>query len=402
MRALSKQTRTSIAAAILTLPLFALAMVPTAVGHEASVESAAAYSKVDHDLSPDDPSKDESGLATDLGISHDELRQQLAHQDAMDAIPFQKLDNGYAEDGSILGTNFVLWYRSSAEPTSELLEAMRAADVLQHVEFEKVPLSQDSLLQTAEALHTELRTNGSDIGVTIDTAIGGVVLYPTPATSSTDRKDAETQATDHGLAYRWAEGVPVPMARGGEFMSVGCTGGFVVETSGGNRRVASAGHCASLNDNLVYQGSTGWTVRTRTYDAFRDTLSFDKNNETYSATVRYSNTPTSRDVTALRSWAGMDVGDPVSKYGTESGYTAGTIVDKFACGGGGCDPESIFVRVTPTSSYPDMCSPGDSGGPNMWATTAYGITVAKPTKTSKDCIYMPQQLLSQAVVLKTP
>lgn len=80
-------------------------------------------------------------LAADLNIGVDELKSQLALQDAMDTIDFEILDSGYAEDGSRLGVDFELWYRSAEAPNAGLKAAMAQAGVLDHLRFERVPLS---------------------------------------------------------------------------------------------------------------------------------------------------------------------------------------------------------------------------------------------------------------------
>lgn len=317
----------------------------------------------------------------------------------MDEIPFEELDPGYAEDGSVLGSDFQIWYRSAAPTTEPLLAALRAAGADPYVEFVRVPLSLKDLIRAAHHVEERMQSQNLPVGVTIDTATGGVVLHPYAAGSSFDRGPAGRVVERSGLPYSWGDPPPAPYIRGGQYVDVGgnaCTAGFVVDTPAGNRRVSSAGHCGQVGDHVTYNSASGWSVKARDYDAFHDYLTFDKPSQTYTATVQYSASGTSRDVTGTRLWSSMDVGDPVSKYGSSTGYTLGTISGKHACSPAGCDGESMFVSVNPDPGYAHMCSFGDSGGPVMYNTVAYGLVTGGSTATN--CIFMPQQLMTPAVV----
>ena len=328
-------------------------------------------------------------MAEQIGISTEELSEQLALQDAMDLIPFADLDPGYAEDGSELGTDFGLWYRSAQDPGQQLLEAMARAGVLEYVTFEKVPLSLEVLVTRAEQLADDLEERRLEAGVTIDTALGGVVLHPYLA-SNPDQTEVETIAAGTGLPFQWGDGLPDPATIGGRNIEPsGCTTAFVVGGGAGNRRVLTAGHCRSIGDSVDYGGYSGYEVKTRSYDEFHDDATIDKPGVSWEGIVKYSIGGNTRNVDGVEAWSSMDVGDPVSKYGRTTGYTAGSIVNVHGCSPAGCDPESWFVRVDPNDPYPDMCRPGDSGGPNMWNLDAFGITSGY--FPAGDCVFAPVQ-----------
>ncbi len=350
------------------------------------------------------PQSDVAQLATDLAISVEEVEAQLALQDAMDTIPFSKLDLGYAEDGSVPGRDFHLWYRSALEPSAGLIDAMKAAGVLQHVSFERVPLSLEDLMARAVAVNSVLTVDRVPVGVTIDTKSGGVVFHPYEGASDAARKDAEAVAERDSLPFSWGEPPPTPANYGGKaanFPAGQCTAAFVVETSGGDRRVTSAGHCGAVGESVTYGQETGFTVGTRSFTSFRDVLTFDKASETWSPKVKYAANGTTRDVDAVRLWNQMDVGDPVSKYGRATDYTIGTIVDRHACAAfpQTCDPEALYVRVQ-VDTGTQMCAEGDSGGPYMLANTAYGIGSAR--FSDGDCTFTPQQLITGGTVVTRP
>lgn len=164
------------------------------------------------DSATNDQRDDLEILAESLEIPISDLEDQVALQDAMDGLDFQEIDPGYAEYGSRLGADFQVWYRSANEPSAELISAVEAVGAVD-VRFEQVPLSHNDLLDKATRVYDVLVEQGNPVGVTIDTAAGGVVLHPPSDPSSItpeDREDAERLASIEGLTHTWGEPPPEP------------------------------------------------------------------------------------------------------------------------------------------------------------------------------------------------
>jgi hypothetical protein len=327
-------------------------------------------------------------------LSLEEMRHQLGLQNAMDTLDFAKLDPSYAEDGSALGKDFRLWYRSAAEPTDQLISAMRDAGVLEDVDFVRVPLNMQDLLDEAVALAQLFRESKIDVGVTIDTLTGGVQFHSNKSTDSASRADAENAADARKIPYFWGDPTPTPANYGGknfELPNGNCTGGFVVAKDGAGRRISTAGHCGTTSHTGVYGGDGSYNIKTSTYTWFRDfaTANSLEGGVSWTAEVKYTSGGLTRSVNSRQlDWADTDIGDPVSKYGRTTGYTSGIVSDTHACSPAACDPEALFVEVEPVSTYPNMCLPGDSGGPFMWENKAFGFTSGY---SGNVCVYMPQQ-----------
>jgi hypothetical protein len=314
----------------------------------------------------------------------------------MDTIPFAELDPGFAEYGSRLGKDFEIWYRSALPPSSLLKAQLERAGVLEYVRFVRVPLSLTGLVAEAKSLAASLAGQQIPVGVTIDTATGGVVLHPYAGSNLAERTSSANIAAATRLPFVWGDAPPAPANYGGKNLNTplgGCTGGFVV-VNGTTKRVSTAAHCGQVGDAIAYGGATGFTLKTRKYDAWYDYATVGKPTETWTADVKYADSGATRAVTAMRTWSSMNVGDPVTKYGRTTGLTGGTIQSVHSCSPAGCDPESWMVRVDPNSSYPKMCDHGDSGGPNMFNNTAYGITSG--VYPDGDCTFFPIEMAIQS------
>ena len=333
---------------------------------------------------------DGSALAAALGLSEGEVQRQISVQTAMDRLDFPTLDPGYAEDGSRMGEPFVVWYRSATKaPPAALLQAMRNEGIdPSTVDFQLVPLSQVDLLNLSRTLAASLASKGIPVGVTLDSATGGVMLHPDSADIAVDsRRAAEELSAQLDLATQWGDPPPDPGNYGGKnanFTTAGanCTAGFTVSVDG-NRRMSSAGHCPdAVGEAVTHGGEGGFEVTRREYNTLSDVAYYDKSGESWTNKVKYADDGSTRDVTGVQAWANMDVGDPVSKYGRTTGYTIGEIVDRTSCSPAGCNPDARFVRVERNGGG-DMCDQGDSGGPTMYNLTAYGLTSGfTPTGTA--------------------
>lgn len=365
------------------------------------------------------PNEDTERLAEALGVDVSFLQGQIDLQDAMDTMPFATLDPGYAEDGSSnLGSDdFYLWYRSAREPGEELLQAMEDAGVLDHVRFVRVPLSLEALTDRAMETYDALSGLDNPVGVTIDTASGGVILHPPrgwtidPKARDGDQarlsREAAAAAQKRELPVTWGDPPPVPANYGGKNVSAAngaCTGGFSV-VKNGDRRMSTAGHCSNnlIGASITYGGSSGFSVKTRSYSRSNDNLTFDRSGASWTAKVKFYGSGITRPIKKRRTRSQMDVGDPVAKYGRTTSYTFGYIRSKNACSPAGCLPGGggEFIRVEKESET-WMCKPGDSGGPFMYGQTAYGLTSGYfDSGTFKgDCVFLPQGKIWGKVLLQ--
>jgi hypothetical protein len=339
---------------------------------------------------------DVAAEAQALGISEDEVRFQTALQDAMDTVDFSSIDGGFAEYGSVMGPEFHLWYRSAKEPSQEVKDALDAIGALEYVEFERVPLSHDNLVRRAMGVYNSIQARGLPVGATIDTGLGGVELHAMKPLTANQRASAAREAGATGLPFRWGEPAPVPAAaNGGGRLFVRengftCTGGFVVAGSNGARSLSTAGHCGAVDYTASYTDTPVLTIKSRRVDAIYDVAKLDNSTVTWAA--KFWDGTLNRSVLSRKLWSGMQVGDPVHKWGSISQYTVGTIVNRNACNATGCTPNSLWVEVKPNGA-PEMCKGGDSGGPMFYGNQAYGI-ISSQQINGPNCIYMPQQLTS--------
>lgn len=281
---------------------------------------------------------------------------------------------------------------------------MRDAGILDYVRFVKVPLSLTDLMSRAVKLQRGLEAQAVEVGVTVDTATGGVTLHPKRNFAESERFRAAGAAADSGLPFTWGDPPPTPAFIGGGLLrnttsGEDCTGGFTAGTGTGNRVMTTAAHCGSVGHNVVYNGNAGFEFTARRFDSFHDVARIDKSGANFTAQVDFGSA--NRTVLARELWSSMNVGDQVAKYGRTTGFTVGTITDRHACSPASCDPEAIFVAVRALNDV-DMCLLGDSGGPVMYGSTAFGLVSGTVSGTSpKVCVYMPQQLTNAVGVTVT-
>lgn len=339
---------------------------PSLVGAPALAPSADA----DYDLGQ---------AAAGLGISYQELLTQVSLQRAMASVDVEALDPGYAEWGSTPGPQFRIWYRSADNPTEALRIALGDAGVLDYVDFEKVPLSFQDLTKRVESLQSQLTAAGLAVGVSADSASGGVILHSADSKVEAGTvSEANAILTADSVPFTWGDTLPQFMYIGGRLednttIFLKCTGGFTVHPSGStNRRLVLAGHCGSVGDNSTYAGHGGFLFKSSTNTVIRDIGTIDQSGVSWDPQVFFGAGDT-RTVQAVEPFSSMHIGDVVAKYGQTTGYSVGTISEKHACSPLGCDPESLFVTVK-SSDGSQMCDHGDSGGPWMFGDTAYGVT----------------------------
>lgn len=378
-----------------------LVLAPVANGTIAPASTPASASER---LSPDDDqlvTVDEAAArkffletaAKSHGITVESAVQQVDLQDRMDTLPFHELDPNYLEDGSTgLGNDFRLWYRSAGDPPAKLMEALRSLGVLEHLDIERVPYSYDQLSRKASDLQQELASMKVPVSLALNTALGGVTLYPLPSASSEDLAQARELSERAGLASVEEE-APTGMQIGGRDLSNDapgdtriCTAAFVAKKDG-DRAVLSAAHCGAYLHPFSYAGEAGYNAFIYSYDYDSDVNVIDKTSTSWTPQVKF-NDGVQRDVNYTKGYAGVDVGDTVEKYGQITNYTQGEVVSKTACGAFGCSAASKFIRVERTypSGGTNMCAPGDSGGPFMTITTALGILSAR--YSDGDCTFM--------------
>ena len=68
---------------------------------------------------------DMAGFAKDFGISETEMRRQYDVQEALAAVDWTGLDDGYAEYGTDPGKAFRVWYRTTRTPNQDVIDAMK-------------------------------------------------------------------------------------------------------------------------------------------------------------------------------------------------------------------------------------------------------------------------------------
>lgn len=169
-----------------------------------------------------------------------------------------------------------------------------------------------------------------------------------------------------------------------------CTSGFSVEQTGGGtlEGVSTAGRCANMlelanGDDINFQAQ-----RNR-----------DNQDVQWHTTPGHTDRPwmrdsptTVRNVTARKQRADMTIGEAVCKYGRTTEYTCGTIKSKtFDPDGSGTTYLATFIRVDDGSN--NLSSPGDSGGPWFYGTTAYGIHQGSPRDDATDAHFMAQNYM---------
>ena len=163
-----------------------------------------------------------------------------------------------------------------------------------------------------------------------------------------------------------------------------CTSGFSVQNGSGVKGITTAAHC---NNTLSYNGSNlpfQGAAYGGQYDVQWHTApNFTVRNLAYDGSAyRYIWGTKHRD--------NQYVGEWVCKYGKQTGYSCGSIMDKhFQPSPSDCSNcfTSTFIRVNTGSSG------GDSGGPWMVGNTAYGITHGRIPSTG-DSIYMAVNYVS--------
>jgi hypothetical protein len=89
----------------------------------------------------------------------------------------------------------------------------------------------------------------------------------------------------------------------------------------------------------------------------------------------------------------MNLGDPVCKYGKESGYKCGGITNLTYCPGYVPNCLDTFFRVH-NNNGADISISGDSGGPVFVGQQAWGFNSGEVGGGNKpDAIVMPQQFV---------
>lgn len=152
---------------------------------------------------------------------------------------------------------------------------------------------------------------------------------------------------------------------GGKHLST-CTAGFSVVADDGTRGVTTAAHCP---DSQSFEGTSlpmedeKWETQ---YDIqWHTTPGFDVKNKAYDGR-------NNREITSSASTNSHSIGKWVCKYGKTTGYGCGQIKSNTHnptyCNIS--NSTASFVRVKRFRT--DLSSPGDSGGPWMYGSHAYG------------------------------
>jgi hypothetical protein len=175
---------------------------------------------------------------------------------------------------------------------------------------------------------------------------------------------------------------------GGLALSNGCTSGFTVHESDGTRGITTAGHCT----NPVVYGSTNLPMIDEQNSGNTDAQWHFTPNIADPNQIRVSSDGTRRDITSVRHFSDMMVGDQVCKYGRTTLYDCGTI-DALNESGGDCNG-GVYVKNTGG----DLAEGGDSGGPVFKNNRAWGLIECEYDgifgDDNGDMSFVPQNRLS--------
>ena len=169
--------------------------------------------------------------------------------------------------------------------------------------------------------------------------------------------------------------------------NTGCTLGFSVEDTDGNRYITTAAHC---EDSQSYNGTSLPVMDGQFFDSDRDVQwhtapGFTVTNEIHGAYRR--------EITGTRATSQQTIGTYVCKRGKATGYGCGYIIhtyflpddDKYTCiPDEDCSFVDTWIRIHRDGV--DLADPGDSGGPVFKNGIAYG-TIS--IHFGDDAIYSP-------------
>ncbi len=354
--------------------------------------------------------RDAQSYASDYGVGLDEAIRRLQLQETIGDFDSQLQSNEAGTFGGLwiehgpARSDFkvVVRFTSGGEQTIQKYGKYVASG----------PLSGIVEVRDAEATLTTLKANRdqavgnlADLGISVESGINVIENQVEIYVVERDRLD--TAITDRGIELpSKAELITVGSLSskatdiyGGLMVRKGskkCTSGFSVEDDDGNLGVTTAGHCV---DDLTFNG-TSLTYEDGQFNGSLDlqwhTSDFDEVNKVYDG----DSNP--REMDSTRS--SHSVGQYVCKYGIESDYSCGIVMDvnvepteDSGCHPGACDWDDDWVRVR-SSSDVDMCTKGDSGGPFFTGGTAVGTMAfcqarpgsPKPSgkNNNDDAIYM--------------
>jgi hypothetical protein len=175
---------------------------------------------------------------------------------------------------------------------------------------------------------------------------------------------------------------------GGLALSNSCTSGFTVHELDGTRGITTAGHCTNT---VVYQG-TNLPMIDEQFTGNTDAQWHFTPNIADPNQIRVSSDGTRRDITSVRNFADMMVGDQICKYGRVTLYDCG-VIDALNESGGECQG-GVYVKNTGG----DLMDGGDSGGPVFKNNRAWGLMECHYTgifgEDNGDMSFVPQNRLA--------
>lgn len=167
-----------------------------------------------------------------------------------------------------------------------------------------------------------------------------------------------------------------------------CTSGFAVKNGSGTRGILTAGHCPNSQS---FQGSA-LTFQSEACGNGKD-VQWHTTSQTIKGwiNVHHNNDP-ALSVNGFKPGAQQAIGEYVCKVGLTTGYTCGTISDKyFQPIYAVCSPHTAtYLRLTAGGA--NLVDGGDSGGPVFVGGTAYGLVVCEVFEN--DLCYMPIDFIS--------
>lgn len=257
---------------------------------------------------------------------------------------------------------------------------------------EQVKYSHAELDSTKAAISAEVERGATPGGARVilvgideshDVVIVGVEgLTPDVAEAMTERYGDIVKLRDEGpistdsCTSRSNCGSPVKGGLRIEYTSTRwCTSGFIgkVRNSIATLRVITAGHCIQLNGGVGASWKhAGTTFGTADMERYYSGTNADVGTITYSTGAQrnlfYASGPS--DIRATSGWRTNQtqlVGDTICRGGATTGYRCGTIHAR--------DVDRLVEGLTVHHSYEVTfdASPGDSGAPYFFGSTAYGI-----------------------------
>lgn len=328
----------------------------------------------------------------DMPVS--QAAEQMRVQDALHAVT-SKEDPGLFSAHVVYGNNLKIVYQTTTPGLRDVVNEQISSFIRVPfiLEYQVVPLDLADLQDASDRVlrqAPELRdlTYSSEFDVS-----SGTIVYTSNREIGSELGDQIDLAAQPALV-RWKTGeTKAPyVGGGGVLMSIGCTGGFVVQQQGSsNTALSGADHC---RDRALYTSYSTWgtvqgqSMQPTSQDPVADLGWWDNSAISWSASF-YFGQSSNRAVTSRKNYTDMRVSDYVCKYGYVGGYQCGTITSLTLAPFAGA--QNVWVDTTAYGC------PGDSGGPVWQVEQAWGILGGGPQSGCGGIYFTPQNRLGPSL-----